>query len=86
MVSKKVIINCPIGLQVQPAGAICKAAVEFKSKISFDYYGGNANAKSMLNILGACIKDKDEIDLICDGEDEEEALETIAKLLEEGLA
>ncbi len=86
MVSKKITVNCPIGLQVQPAGIICKAAVEFKSKITFDYYGGNANAKSMLNILGACIKDKDEIDLICDGEDEEEALEAIAKLLEEGLA
>lgn len=85
MVSKKIKVNCPIGLQVKPAGMICNEAVKYKSKVTFDYADGNANAKSMLNILGAAIRHEDEIVLICEGEDEQEALDAVAHLLEEGL-
>ena len=36
-------------------------------------------------VLGACIKTNSEIELICEGEDEEEALATIRTLIENGL-
>ena len=44
-----------------------------------------ANAKSVLSVLGACIKKGDEIELVCDGEDEEEALKEMVAAVEGGL-
>ena len=38
-----------------------------------------------LSVLGACIKSGDEIELICEGEDEEEALNAIVEAIEDGL-
>ena len=85
MVSQKTTIKNPTGLHLRPAGLFCKTAVEFKSKITFQYKDTTANAKSVLSVLGACIKHGDEIELFCDGEDEEEALEAMIKIIEEGL-
>jgi len=36
-------------------------------------------------VLGACIKSGDEIELMCEGEDEEEALKAIVEAIEDGL-
>lgn len=47
--------------------------------------GGTANAKSVLSVLGACVKSGDEITLICDGEDEQEAIDSLADLIKSGL-
>ena len=73
MVSQKVKIINPTGLHLRPAGNLCKEAMKYNSKITFEYSGNTANAKSVLSVLGACIKSGDEITLICDGEDEQGA-------------
>lgn len=85
MVSQKVIIKNPTGLHLRPAGILCKEAMQFKSHVTFQYRDNTANAKSVLSVLGACIKTGDEIELVCDGEDEEEALQSIIKAIENGL-
>ncbi len=85
MVSSKVVVKNPTGLHLRPAGLLCKTAIEFKSKISIQFNDTTANAKSVLGVLGACIKTGDEIELICEGEDEEEALKTLVKAIESGL-
>ena len=74
MVSQKVTIKNPTGLHLRPAGILCKEAMQFK-----------ANAKSVLSVLGACIKSGDEIELVCEGEDEKEALTSIVTAIENGL-
>ena len=85
MVSQKVVIKNPTGLHLRPAGILCKDAMLFKSHITFRYRDNIANAKSVLSVLGACIKSGDEIELICEGEDEEEALKAIVEAIEDGL-
>ena len=86
MVAQKIIIKNPTGLHLRPAGNLCKEAMKFKSKVTFIYDEKNvANAKSVLSVLGACIKSGDEIELICDGDDEEKAFATLKNLLESGL-
>lgn len=85
MVSGKVIIKNPTGLHLRPAGLLCKSAMEYKSKITLKFNECNANAKSVLGVLGACVKSGDEIELVCEGDDEEEALKTLLELIEEGL-
>ena len=85
MVTQKTTIKNPTGLHLRPAGLFCKTAVQFSSKITFRFKDTTANAKSVLSVLGACIKRGDEIELICEGEDENEALEAMVKIIEDGL-
>ena len=85
MLSQAIKIKNPTGLHLRPAGNLCKEAMKFKSKITFEYIGNTANAKSVLSVLGACIKSGDEITLICEGEDERKALETLIAYIESGL-
>jgi phosphocarrier protein len=59
--------------------------MKFQSRITFEYDGNTANAKSVLSVLGACIKCGDEITLICEGEDEEQALEALIIFAKDGL-
>lgn len=85
MVTHTIKIMNPTGLHLRPAGNLCKEAMKYKSKITFEYSGNIANAKSVLSVLGACIKSGDEITLICEGEDEEEALSSLVAYIESGL-
>jgi phosphocarrier protein len=85
MVSSKVVVNNPTGIHLRPAGLLCQLALEFNSKIDIKFNETTANAKSVLSVLGACVKTGDEIEIVCEGEDEEEALRTIVKAIEDGL-
>ena len=85
MLSQAIKIMNPKGLHLRPAGNLCKEAMKYKSKITFEYRGNTANAKSVLSVLGACIKSGDEITLICEGEDEREALQSLIAYIESGL-
>lgn len=85
MVSQKTIIKNPTGLHLRPAELFCRTAMGFKSKITFVHKSTTANAKSMLSVLGACIKQGSEIELLCEGVDEEEALATMIRIIEDGL-
>ena len=85
MLSQAIKIKNPTGLHLRPAGNLCKEAMKFKSKVTFEYRGNTANAKSVLSVLGACIKSGDEITLICEGEDEKEALDSLVTYIESGL-
>lgn len=85
MVSQLVRIINPTGLHLHAAGNLCREAMNFQSRITFEYDGNEANAKSVLSVLGACIKSGDEITLICEGEDEQEALKFLVDYIEAGL-
>lgn len=85
MVSQKVTIKNPTGLHLRPAGILCSQAMQFQAQVLFHYRGNTANAKSVLSVLGACIKSGDEIELVCDGEDESEALAAMVSAVESGL-
>lgn len=88
MVSEKVKVNNPSGLHLRPAGLLCKEAMNYKSLITFEYTGnggGTANAKSVLSVLGACVKCGDEITVFCEGPDEEEALRNLIAVIKSGL-
>ena len=60
-------------------------ASRYQCKVTFEYDNISANAKSVLSVLGACIKKGDEIELICEGEDEEEAMRAMVEAIEGGL-
>ena len=85
MVEKNVKICNPTGLHLRPAGIFCQEAMKYTSKITFQYGNNNeANAKSVLSVLGACVKSGDELVLRCEGEDEQEALSALVSLIGKG--
>lgn len=85
MVTQKVKIINPTGLHLRPAGAFCTEAMKYESSIKFLIGNSEANAKSILSILGACVKEGNEIELVCEGEDEEEALAGMVEIIQSGL-
>lgn len=85
MVNQKVTIINPTGLHLRPAGALCKEALKYQSSIKFRYRNSLANAKSVLSVLGACVKSGDTIEFLCEGPDEEAALSAMVKIVEDGL-
>ncbi len=85
MVTQKIQINNPAGLHLKPAGNLCKAAMRYRSMITFRFRDTTANAKSVLSVLGACVKCGDEIELMCEGSDEQEALSALVALIQAGL-
>ena len=85
MVSQKVVITNPTGLHLRPAGVLCNEAMKFTSRVTFRHGNDVSNAKSVLSVLGACIKYGCEIELICEGEDEDAALAAMVSVVESGL-
>lgn len=85
MVRQKVTIKNPTGLHLRPAGVLCKEAMQFKSRVNFEFDNSISNAKSVLSVLGACVKCNDDIVLVCEGEDEEAALKRLVYVIEDGL-
>ena len=85
MVSQRVVIKNPTGLHLRPAGILCKEAMKYKSLITFSFRESTANAKSVLSVLGACVKCGDEIEFVCEGDVESEALQALINAVDSGL-
>lgn len=85
MVGEKVTIKNPTGLHLRPAGKLCEEARKYQSKITLKKDDKLVNAKSLLGLLGACIKSGDEVEFLCEGEDEQTALKAITALVDSGL-
>lgn len=85
MLRKRIRIVNPDGLHLRPATVLCSRSIEFKSTITLKTGDKYVNAKSVLGVLSALIKYGDEIELICEGPDEEEAMEFLSKGIKEGL-
>ena len=85
MVSGTAVVIDGSGLHLKPAARFCEEAMRFKSTVTFTFGNTTANAKSVLSILGACVKCGDEIEIVCNGEDEQEALDHLCAAVKRGL-
>jgi len=84
MVSKKITIKNSQGLHMRPAGILTNGIKGFDSEISIIKDGETINAKSIMNVMAACIKFGTEIEVQCVGTDEQAALDKIIELAESG--
>ena len=81
MVSKEVVINNQVGLHARPATFFIQKANEFKCSIWVEKEERRVNAKSLLGVLSLGIVKGTAINIIADGADEDEAIETLAALV-----
>lgn len=85
MVKASIVIKNASGLHLRPTGVLCNEAIRYQSSVKFEFRNTLSNAKSVLSVLGACVKSGDEITFICEGPDEQEALDAMLRLVESGL-
>lgn len=75
MKTQKVVLKNETGLHARPASELAKIAAKYQSTVNLIIEGKPViNAKSILNIMAAGIKNSTEIEIQCDGADEEAAM------------
>ena len=81
MVERETTIGPEEGLHARPAAQFVKKAKEFDSEIVVLKGEREANAKSSLKIMSLGAKQGDEIVIRAEGDDAEEAVETLVELI-----
>ena len=81
MISQNLTITDPIGLHMRPAAVFSSEMGKFKCSVTIIFKGARIDAKSIINLMTACIKCGSEIVLECDGPDEEEAAKRARELI-----
>ena len=80
MLSKTLTIENSEGLHMRPAGVVAKEMGKFACDVTIVFGDKRINAKSLINIISACIQTGAEITFECDGEDEEAAMAKVEEL------
>ncbi len=86
MFSKDVIVQNQVGLHARPATFFIQKANNFKSNIWVSKDDRKVNAKSLLGVLSLGIIKGTSITIVADGEDEEEAANTLVELIASNFA
>ncbi|NLV48497.1 MAG: HPr family phosphocarrier protein [Clostridiaceae bacterium] len=83
MVSRTVLFNCEDALQMKAVAVLIQKASTYRSTIWLSRGQRKANAKSLLGVMSLGIEDASELEISAEGADEEEALEAIARYLQQ---
>ena len=81
LLTREVTINNQDGLHARPATFFIQKANEFKSSIWIEKEDRKVNAKSLLGVLSLGIVKGTSVNIVADGSDEKEALNTLAALI-----
>jgi phosphocarrier protein len=82
MTERTIIISNRAGIHARPAAMLVQASKDFKCGVYFEKDNDRINAKSIMGIITLGAVYKAEIKIIADGEDEQEAVDTLARLFE----
>lgn len=86
MISKRFKITNERGVHLRPAHAIVEIATAAECSITVRRWGETFGAYSLLRFMAAQIAEGEEIEIICDGEDEVETMTAIEKLINSGFS
>lgn len=78
-------IKDPEGIHARPAGILVKEAAKFNSKITIESNGKEVDAKRILGIMSLGVKKGQDIIMRAEGDDEEQAIESLKETLEANL-
>ncbi|RSK28551.1 HPr family phosphocarrier protein [Bacillus sp. HMF5848] len=83
MEQKQVQVKLKTGLQARPAALFVQEANHFTSEIFLEKAGKKVNAKSIMGLMSLAIGTGSDIVLIAEGRDEKEAIEALAKFVQQ---
>lgn len=82
MIKKTVTVKNDAGLHARPSSLLVKTASKFESDFYISMYGYKVNGKSILGVMTLAAECGAEMELIFDGEDEQEALTVVSELFD----
>ena len=83
LVEREIQVTNKFGLHARPAAMLVQTASKFKSEIRLKKEDVEANAKSILSVMMLAAEVGSRVIIKADGEDEEQAIETLARIFEE---
>lgn len=86
MIEKKTKIVNKHGLHLRPGMILSDNANSFESDVTLEKDGMEVNAKSIMSVTMLAALVNDEIIVRADGPDEEEAVNALVKLIEDGFS
>ena len=86
MYESKATVLKQVGLHARPATFLIQKANEFKSSIWIEKDERRVNAKSLLGVLSLGVAKDSTINIIADGSDEVEAVDTLCALINSDFA
>ena len=80
-----VILRLRNGMHMRPAGVLAAVAGRYSCSIEIETNGTIINAKSVMMLVSAGIRSGSQLTVICDGENETDALAAVCGAIESGL-
>ncbi len=81
MLTKKILIKIPTGLEARPVALLVQVASQYESSIYVECDEKKVNAKSIMGMMSLGLSAGEEVTVSADGPDEEVAMENIEKYL-----
>ncbi len=77
------IVNA-LGMHARPAAMVVQTANRFRCDVQFEKDGLTINAKSIMGVLTLAAGKGASVNVVCEGEDAEAALQAMARIFESG--
>ena len=81
MLKKSMKIQLKNGLEARPVAVLVQVANQHESSVYIESEGKKVNAKSIMGMMSLGLDSGEEVTVIADGKDEEEAVANIEKFL-----
>lgn len=81
MISKNMTVNIPKGLDVRPVAVLVQVANQYESSIYVEIQEKKVNAKSIMGMMSLALVQGEEITIIANGPDEQDAVNAIDKYI-----
>ena len=81
MTKKSVKIQLDGGLEARPIAVLVQVASQYDSTVHLETEDKRVNAKSIMGMMSLGLGNGETVTIVCDGTDEEKALEGIEKFL-----
>ena len=83
MVQKKVLVENELGLHARPAAMFVQLANKFKSEVGIEKDGQKVNGKSIMGVMMLAAAKGSNIIIRAEGEDAQEAVDSLENLVKE---
>ena len=81
MIKKPITINLSTGLEARPVAQLVQVASQFNSEIYVEIGKKRVNAKSIMGMMSLGLDMGEEVTVVADGTDEQDAVDSIEKYL-----
>ena len=80
-------VKSETGIHARPATMLVQSASKYQSEITLEYKGKSVNLKSIMGVMSLGVGQGSDVVITAEGDDEEEAIQTIAGTMKnEGLS